>query len=181
MLIYESIPPSSTVPLIVIYLTGVMSLTTISIIFTVILSRIHWASFYSPMMSRKFYLFMTRKIASVLGMTSIVERYETIKIDAYQHSLNRLSIDKHELENRRSNSITYKQNAGRRISKFFLSISKIKDVKKEKENINVINEWKLIAFILDRFFFYVMFMISFCSTFYLFVIYPLFKPIDNFK
>lgn len=77
LLIAENIPATSeTVPLIVIYLTFVMSLTSISIILTVFVSRLHNACSYYPPMSRKCYRFMTRKIAICVGMRPIVKQYE---------------------------------------------------------------------------------------------------------
>ena len=77
LLIAENIPATSeTVPLIVIYLTTTMSLTSISIILTVLLSRLHNASNYVPVMSRSFYHFMTRKAAFMVGMSDTVKRYE---------------------------------------------------------------------------------------------------------
>ena len=77
LLIAENIPATSeTVPLIVIYLTFVMSLTSISIILTVFVSRLHNACSYYPPMSRGLYKFMTKKIAIYVGMGSIVRQYE---------------------------------------------------------------------------------------------------------
>lgn len=77
LLIAENIPATSeTVPLIVIYLTFVMSLTSISIILTVFVSRLHNACSYYPPMTRKFYRFMTKYIAVYVGMGSIVKQYE---------------------------------------------------------------------------------------------------------
>lgn len=174
MLIYESIPPSSSIPLMVIYLTGVMSFTTVSIIIQIILSRIHWASFYSPVMSERFYIFMTRRLAPVLGMAATVKRYEGIRLNAYKRSLGRISIEKHELERRQFDRLSGSRK--KKISNYLLCVAHIKDVKKERDNINVVNEWRLVAFILDRFFFCSMLMFATCSTIYMFVIYPLLKP-----
>ena len=77
LLIAESIPATSeTVPLIVIYLTTSMSLTSLSIISTVLLFQLHHAGRYSPVMSRGFYTFVTRKIGCVVGLSSLVKQYE---------------------------------------------------------------------------------------------------------
>ena len=77
LLIAESIPATSeTVPLIVIYLTTSMSLTSLSIISTVLLFQLHHAGRYSPVMSRGFYTFVTRKIGCIVGLSSLVKQYE---------------------------------------------------------------------------------------------------------
>jgi hypothetical protein len=77
LLIAENIPATSeTVPLIVIYLTCVMSLTSISIILTVFVSRFHHPRSYTPAISRRMYRFMTNYIASYVGMSETVKQYE---------------------------------------------------------------------------------------------------------
>lgn len=77
LLIAENIPATSeTVPLIVIYLTTVMSLTSISIILTVLISRLHHANNESLEISRRTYGFMTKKVAIIVGMSNTVKRYE---------------------------------------------------------------------------------------------------------
>lgn len=77
LLIAENIPATSEkVPLITIYLTVVMSLTSVSIVLTVLMSQIHHATPYSPAMSRGFYNFMTKRVAKHIGMSNTVMRFE---------------------------------------------------------------------------------------------------------
>ena len=78
LLIAENIPATSEmVPLIGIYLTVTMGLTSMSIILTVFVLQLHYAGHYSPRMSRGVYDFMTRKIAYYICMSSTVEQYES--------------------------------------------------------------------------------------------------------
>lgn len=77
LLIAENIPATSeTVPLIGIYLTVTMSLTSLSIILTVLVLQLHYTGSFAPDVSENLYRFMTRTIASRIGMSNTVKRYE---------------------------------------------------------------------------------------------------------
>lgn len=54
-----------------------MSMTSLSIILTVLVLQLHHAGQFSPIISRKIYNFMTRKVAFFICMSSTVKRYET--------------------------------------------------------------------------------------------------------
>ena len=64
------------VPLIGIYLTVVMSLTSMSIILTVVVLQLHHAGQFAPIIPHNFYDFMTKKVAKFIGMSKTVSRYE---------------------------------------------------------------------------------------------------------
>lgn len=77
LLIAENIPATSeTVPLIGIYLTVTMSLTSLSIILTVLVLQLHYTGSFAPDISESLYDFMTKKIATRIGMSETVKRYE---------------------------------------------------------------------------------------------------------
>ncbi|CAF0749300.1 unnamed protein product [Brachionus calyciflorus] len=77
LLIAENIPATSEmVPLIGIYLTVIMSLTSMSIILTVIVLHLHHSGPFPPKMPNKFYNFMTKKVAYWVCMNGTVLLYE---------------------------------------------------------------------------------------------------------
>ncbi len=77
LLIAENIPATSeTVPLIGIYLTAVMSLTSMSIILTVLVLQLHHSGQFAPAMPKKLYTFCTVTIANLFCMNEIVRRFE---------------------------------------------------------------------------------------------------------
>ena len=87
LLIAENIPATSEmVPLIGIYLTVTMSLTSMSIVLTVLVLQLHHAGPFAPTLPRNFYYFMTRRVACYIGMTSTVERYELLKVKTSKRS-----------------------------------------------------------------------------------------------
>jgi len=86
LLIAENIPATSEmVPLIGIYLTTTMSLTSISIILTVLVLQYHNTNKFTPIMSRRFYFFMTRRIGFLIGMKKTIERYEASHMMSERH------------------------------------------------------------------------------------------------
>lgn len=77
LLIAENIPATSeTVPLIGVYLTVTMSLTSMSIVLTVFVLQLHHATQFAPEVPRGVYLFMTTRLAPLVGMRNMVERFE---------------------------------------------------------------------------------------------------------
>jgi nicotinic acetylcholine receptor len=77
LLIAENIPTTSeNVPLIGVYLTIVMSLTSLSIILTVFVLQLHHANQFAPRLSRRTYFLLTRRLACILGMKALVARFE---------------------------------------------------------------------------------------------------------
>ena len=102
LLIAENIPATSEmIPLIGIYLTVTMSLTSLSIILTVVVLNLHHHGEYAPpVLSEKLYLFMTRQIAHKIGMKSTVERYE----------MNRFNVEKKHLKDSKINNSKCKSN-----------------------------------------------------------------------
>jgi nicotinic acetylcholine receptor len=86
LLIAENIPATSEmIPIICIYLTVTMSLTSLSIILTVLVLNLHHHGHHAPpIVPEKFYAYMTRQIAPTIGMMNIVKRFE----------LNRFKVDK---------------------------------------------------------------------------------------
>ena len=77
LLVAENIPATSEmVPLIGVYLTTTMALTSTSIILTVFVLHLHHAGPFAPNLSKSFYYFMTRRIAYLIGMSHTVKRYE---------------------------------------------------------------------------------------------------------
>lgn len=96
LLIAENIPATSEmVPLIGIYLTVTMSLTSMSIVLTVVVLQLHHAGPFSPVLSRSFYNFMTQKVAYVVCMTDTVRRHETNKL---KHEIERNSMRKSKIK-----------------------------------------------------------------------------------
>lgn len=77
LLIAENIPATSeTVPLIGIYLTMIMTLTSLSIILTVFILHLHYATTFLPRVSPRLYKVFAQRIAPWVNMTKEVERYE---------------------------------------------------------------------------------------------------------
>ena len=77
LLIAENIPATSEmVPLIGIYLTITMSLTSISIILTVFVLQLHHGSQFEFHLSRNFYDFVTKRIAFIVGLRHTVRTFE---------------------------------------------------------------------------------------------------------
>jgi nicotinic acetylcholine receptor len=67
LLIAENIPATSEmVPLIGIYLTVTMSLTSLSIVLTVFVLQLHHATQFAPKIPRRVYVIFTRKIGNTL-------------------------------------------------------------------------------------------------------------------
>ena len=68
------------IPIICIYLTVTMSLTSMSIILTVLVLSLHHHGHHAPpVVPLKLYMFMTSKVAHLVGMKTTVERYESIR------------------------------------------------------------------------------------------------------
>ena len=81
LLIAENIPATSeTVPLIGIYLTAVMSLTSLSIILTVVVLQFHHSGNFAPEMPKGLYKLVTIKLANLVCMSDTVKRFEASKI-----------------------------------------------------------------------------------------------------
>ena len=77
LLIAESIPATSEmVPLIGIYLTITMSLSSLNIIITVFILQSHHANDFSSEVPPRFYHFMTRRIAKLIGYAEKVREFE---------------------------------------------------------------------------------------------------------
>ncbi len=77
LLIAESIPATSEmVPLIGIYLTITMSLSSLNIIITVFILQSHHANDFSSEVPPRFYHFMTRRIAKLIGYAGKVIEFE---------------------------------------------------------------------------------------------------------
>ena len=80
ILISENIPATSeTIPLIGIYLTFTMSLTSLSIFLSITVLHFYHSGQSAPELHHSMYFFMTRKIASIIGMTETVRKFETFK------------------------------------------------------------------------------------------------------
>ena len=82
LLIAENIPATSEmVPLIGIYLTVTMSLTSMSILLTVLVLQLHHATQFAPKIPPAVYYVFTRRIARWVGMQSVVKRFEKSQIE----------------------------------------------------------------------------------------------------
>ncbi len=208
LLIAENIPATSeTVPLIVIYLTCVMSLTSISIIITVLVSRIHHPHSYYPAISRGMYRFFTKYIANYVGMSATVKQYEEhtkknacktyltnidfIKSVKHNNKLKQpvnLGCSTSKINNTNNHFSILNHTHTTRMNHYLHNIKKINTDEKcmkraigksTTDNIKIIEtEWKLIGLIVDRLFFW---LISFCcivSTVVLLLILPVLKHKD---
>ncbi len=88
LLIAENIPATSEmVPLIGIYLTASMSLTSLSIILTVLVLQFHHSGQFAPEMPKNLYDFMTKKVAAFICMSDTVRRYEATRKIALNEDL----------------------------------------------------------------------------------------------
>jgi hypothetical protein len=77
LLIAENIPATSEmVPLIGVYLTVTMSLTSMSIVLTVFVLQLHHATQFAPSVPRNVYRVFTRSVAVWVGMRNVVRRFE---------------------------------------------------------------------------------------------------------
>lgn len=105
LLIAENIPATSEmVPLIGVYLTIIMSLTSLSIILTVVVLNLHHTGPASPAMPEKFYFFMTRKVAKWVFMKETVKIFESNRSKSIQGNLAyKYSLPKLNLNNKKSN------------------------------------------------------------------------------
>ena len=78
--IAEIIPATSEmVPLIGIYLTITMTLTSMSIVLTVFVLQLHHTTQYSPRIPIRMYRVFTRVIACMIGMQNVVGRFERLQ------------------------------------------------------------------------------------------------------
>lgn len=209
LLIAENIPATSeTVPLIVVYLTTNMSLTSISIILTVIVLQVHHKSIFTPAIPKNFYHFMTRKIARVIGMHNTVERYEALSISSTKNKCTHLRESPCNSITRTSsminrNLLTLDQNT-RRTSKventddnlnnqewcdhcvavcatetaLIDNMNKIFEKLNFTANENKQTEWKLIALIIDRLLFWGFTIMTLISSLLLLIILPVLKHYD---
>ena len=95
LLIAENIPATSEmIPIICIYLTVTMSLTSMSIVLTVLVLNLHHHGSHAPrVVPHDFYVFMTTKVAYVIGMLQTVERYEMNKIKVDKMTLRATKVN----------------------------------------------------------------------------------------
>lgn len=99
LLIAENIPATSeTVPLIGIYLTAVMSLTSLSIILTIVVLQFHHSGNFAPDMPKGLYRLVTINLASLVCMTDTVRRFEASKIstsaeNSSKNNANSMKVD----------------------------------------------------------------------------------------
>ena len=95
LLIAENIPATSEmVPLIGIYLTITMTLTSMSIVLTILILKLHHATPYAPKISRPVYYWITRKLAACLGMSHAISRFERSQVEFSSRSkLNTISSE----------------------------------------------------------------------------------------
>lgn len=171
LIIAENIPETSeSIPLIGIYLAVLISFTSTSIILTVFVLRMHYGGSFVPRISRKFYRFMTIYLASIVGLSSTVQLYEmnkklstTSSILVYQSP-------------RKESLIKTKKHYQRSFQNIDSSYSHSKT-----ETNNLKNEWKLIALIFDRFFFWFYFIITFSFSVIILIILPNLKYITLFN
>lgn len=185
-----------------------MSLTSFSIILTVLVLHINHSSIFSSKASRRFYYFMTRKVANLINMKSCVKQFEKNKIkksliitdkkrDASLRYSTTLSDsiknhhNKHEFILRKNNRIT----GDNYMTKIEILCNSCKDLHaKEKlllknicqicdilaeDSINdTLHEWKLIALILDRLLFCFFSIFTIISSVFLLFIIPILKNTD---
>lgn len=192
LLIAENIPETSeTVPLIVVYLTVIMSLTSISIILTVFADKIHNPSLFLANISKEKYFFMTRRIGYLIGMKKLIKHQEKI----FKENVDfRKRLD-HRIENcvenfkvntvlslptikKRETSCCLCQKLNvenKKIVKNFKSLfQKYRDEPIEQSKF----EWRLIALIIDRALFWIFSFLTFVSSTLLIIILPLLKHAD---
>lgn len=169
-----------------------MSLTSISIILSVFVSRIHHPSIYTPPISRGMYRFMTFHVAYYVGMSSTVKKYEAQTNSKPYKICKRNKISNIEF----INSITKKN------PKKFCEIhplpvgvdekkgldrlpiikkphetSKCKNELEEKIK-RVATEWQLIGLIVDRVLFWSFAITCFFSSMLTLVVLPILKHRD---
>lgn len=205
LLIAENIPATSeTVPLITIYLTAVMSLTSISIVLTVLMSQIHHATPYSPDMSRSFYNLMTRRVATYIGMSNTVMRYEKNILKLNQETadskkkaskvvyLKQQKPFNNEPQQVRSNGINALYGDSKEVSWLRYEISRntrmLRSLREDMKqllaqglvcdttsNTKTADEWKLIGIILDRILFWLFTLLTFLPSSFLLILLPVMK------
>lgn len=136
----------------------------------------HFGGSFVPHMSPKFYQFMTVYVASLVGLTSAVKLYETNKrlhptssVLVYE-SPNHQSYNK-ELAYKYKNHkySTHRSTINESFSSSASSKLKLNNLK---------NEWKLIALICDRFFFWLYFVLTLGFSLIILVILPNLKYIS---
>ena len=202
LLIAENIPATSErVPLIGIYLTITMSLTSLSLILTIFILQLHYANEFDVAISPCLYNFTTNRLACFVGMSTIVDEFEQNK---RKHSsfkcLNsvvfRRLVSKFNkpppMENTASETAAHLNGnehspfSNEQIMDTLNSNSLINHNEnsndfirtkslREKTKQQIICEWRLVGLILDRLFFWIFFIFSVFSTLFLLLIVPILK------
>jgi nicotinic acetylcholine receptor len=203
LLIAENIPTTSeTVPLIGIYLTVVMVLTSLSIALAIFILELHHATKYAPRASRKFYNYLTKKLAPRIGLQDVIFRFEISQTNSAirakmcaeeldnSHEESTVSSARMRIASRRYQPLVF----GGRESPLHYSymnlhrteaalrspaeerLSQKKQLAENDDNISqIISEWKLIALIIDRLLFRVFATLTVVSSVVLLVVIPVLK------
>ena len=107
LLVAENIPETSEmVPLIGVYLTTTMALTSMSIVLTVFVLHLHHAGQFAPHLSRPLYFFMTRRLANWVGMRNTVRRHEAFKVRNEKARALATSLNTNNNNNKRNKTTT---------------------------------------------------------------------------
>ncbi|CAD5123976.1 DgyrCDS12281 [Dimorphilus gyrociliatus] len=182
LLIAESMPATSEfVPLIGIYLTVTMAMTSLSIVLTVFVLQLHHVGPHQkavPLLVRKLVI---EGIGRLLCMKSHLKHYYTRQTD--QNRADEIALSNLEDQNngRLRSHVPDIQvgSADRNVSYDGLSnhlrilVSKSGD---EDDMQDIINDWRLVAHIMDRFLFWLFLIGSFLSSITILVFCPLTKP-----
>ncbi|XP_064608997.1 neuronal acetylcholine receptor subunit alpha-10-like [Liolophura sinensis] len=193
LLIAENMPATSEfVPLIGIYLTVTMAMTSLSIILTVFVLQLHHVSPHQKRVPKWLRVIMFEIIARLVCMRSNVKQLQGHDSSARQDDICLSTFMESRDEKNCNGSLRHHQGTVSRTRYFgkhgqretkdkitnHLKIL-ISKQDSEEEYQDVVNQWRLVAQIMDRFLFWLFLIGSTISTIIILVFLPMGKPVKH--
>ncbi|XP_064619930.1 neuronal acetylcholine receptor subunit alpha-10-like isoform X2 [Lineus longissimus] len=189
LLIAESMPATSEfVPLIGIYLTTTMAMTSLSIVLTVFVLQLHHVGPHERPVPEWVKFIMFKIVARLLFMRKAIKKAEYGR-EAKRDEMCLATFGEHHLDIKDTNcngrlsplQLSHDRRDRERGSVAFDKISKHLRVLVAKQTYEdnfqeIVDEWRLVAHIMDRFLFWLFFISGFVSSIVILVIRPMYKP-----
>ncbi len=173
--IAENIPQTSEhVPIVVIYLTFTMGISSLSIILTVWILNMHHTKELNSDVPIRFYNFITKTIAGLIGYTDRVNDFE-ISYSVTELKFKEISNLRRQACNCSKNYYTINNKQDKllgSIKLLELNLTKLTENTVKLEHCRRLNRWKLVAYIVDRFFFWLALLIIIIFTSLLLLVVP---------